>query len=450
MGQLMIGGRSGARLKYNLFVQPTEPDVKNGLWIQTPAPVNVADVLLENGYIQENKISNEDDNIFKNLTGFSFGAKNYAYDNYVQEDGFFYEAQQIYRTVGSTSAYFIDLYKVTIATNTKELVVGELNPSQSIGAGICFKDGILYKASSIPSDSLSTYSTYGFNSFIGNPVYNLLTKEAVTGESAIYSLNDINGVGYYLCQNGGDYIYSINYSTNTISASPCFSTHAYVVQLFVYNGKLLLFQTGGIDNERITIYAYDPMTQTLSTYLTLDLDPNNSKLNSYYRTTKALIYGDNLYLFITPDNNAYTYGSHWGVINLAQKQGALFSENLGDGIEFVYRYYNKIAVFINVHVSGSGSSTVYKQSVTKQISLVNSVQPNNTLLLQNGNTYKMRVVGTDKLLSKMKKYTALIQNSPYYHRDYDFSIDDAWYYDNDFQEYPTYIGDGTQWTKIKN
>ncbi|QNO17688.1 hypothetical protein [Caproicibacterium amylolyticum] len=72
MGQLMIGGGSGARLKYNLFVQPEEPDVKNGLWIKTPSAVSVSDVLLKGSYVRTGHFSADTDSPFSQIPSNSY------------------------------------------------------------------------------------------------------------------------------------------------------------------------------------------------------------------------------------------------------------------------------------------------------------------------------------------------------------------------------------------
>jgi hypothetical protein len=57
---------------------------------------------------------------------------------------------------------------------------------------------------------------------------------------------------------------------------------------------------------------------------------------------------------------------------------------------------------------------------------------NNTLALLSGSTYIVKLITT----SNINYFKTFFQ--------------EAWWYDTTFEEYPTYIGDGTSWTKIKN
>ncbi|QNO17687.1 hypothetical protein [Caproicibacterium amylolyticum] len=97
------------------------------------------------------------------------------------------------------------------------------------------------------------------------------------------------------------------------------------------------------------------------------------------------------------------------------------------------------------------STTTSTTCLTGQFALESQAEPANTLCLLKGIKNQFWVLGTEKLMKALPKNSADILNSEYYSAPKpDFSIDDAWYYDTDFREYPTYIGDGTQWTKIKN
>lgn len=56
MGQVLLGGRGGARLKYNLFVQPDEPTIKDGLWIKAPEKKRIRSIVAKDNFFIANTL----------------------------------------------------------------------------------------------------------------------------------------------------------------------------------------------------------------------------------------------------------------------------------------------------------------------------------------------------------------------------------------------------------
>ena len=96
------------------------------------------------------------------------------------------------------------------------------------------------------------------------------------------------------------------------------------------------------------------------------------------------------------------------------------------------------------------SATTDNMSEIKQFVQTSEAQQSGTLCILTGSAHPFKILNIKALLTHLPKYTNAPVQSNMYHAEDDFSLHDAWYYDTDFREYPTYIGDGAKWTKIKN
>lgn len=454
MGQLLNGSGGGSRLKYNLFVQPTEPDVKNGLWIQAPEK-GFEDVIIKpNFFISETIV---DDSICEFTEGNHTGRpRGIIWMNYCKDNRYIY---------GCRKNGGIEVVKYDILENTYTTI------QTSYG------NNISYYNCSMLQDSICISYVLDNISYI-QPFFNVTTETISVGSLiTLPSLIQIDSYGCFIksldaynhiviCYNGNNvYLYSLNSSTNTLSkigtdvsgkgltfhssgegpylagSQRDYNWAAYALgrsdNTAYYNGCIYLFLACDIVKIHIATDTWEIFSIPYGT-AHLWFSPSVQCGNKmYFSRCNGINNYSSVYCMDLDTDTIFLIGTT--VTGYIVTDMAYIS---GHGIALMSRGYT-----YNQNSPSVGNET-YKRN--KQIALTSESQNSGTLCIQSGAKYGVTILNTKKLYGSLSKYT----NPPIEQAEFtplkDFSFFDAWYYDTDFKEYPTYIGNGSTWTKIKN
>lgn len=413
------GGGGGVKL--NLFAQPDEPPEKEGLWVQTPEKHAVKQITTRD---ETFAISGEWDNIsFSDGLGRAEFSKSY----YV----FGTKAFILYQDINPDPDGF---HAVVFDSVTKTSTIVHTFNGNSIE---CTK--VMYKMMDGESSVLEmryiedAYSGY----YIQRATFNFDTNEfVVTDNSSLFNENpfsysqycatafagtDSDGFTYWIynkypqSENGEDGfgVAKVDFVTNTRSLISTFSNSPSITSTggdpspgFIFD-KIICMRLGTsrTDNTKGHFYRIDTTTHAVTDLGLHDgyggrdiVCATSGKVFFPFSERRLSIYD------IATNTWANTPSASTGV------DGRIF-------IGFPDKVCALSAGF------GSGSNTYHIISETLQ---------SNVLAITNGRSYRTKIITTTN-----------INAIPFWFAN-------VWWYDTDFREYPTYIGDGTQWNKIKN
>lgn len=426
MGQLMIGGRSGARLKYNLFVQPDEPDVKNGLWIKTPSAVSISDVLLKGSYVRTGHFSADTDSPFSQIPSNSYTQGGDFMGNVdAVSDGHIY----LGFAHGSypSSGYLLD-YNLKTNTITNLGTAGFY-----IGGSIYNFQGIIVDGNGTPRYNLNTKTASGYPAttypcVTSSVSYGYSYACACDNERVYIARTDATDMRVWTPTGGSSGTYTDLFTSTSLPEKPHFHNS------IIVGGKLYVFSQ---------TYGTRILNLSAGTVTTGANNPTNFCFLGYGQGGYPLKIGAEIFIFGLLSNISNTYA----MISYNTETDTFTVYDSTKNYYKLFTYFSGKGILCNTFPTTTTSTTC----LTGQFALESQAEPANTLCLLKGIKNQFWVLGTEKLMKALPKNSADILNSEYYSAPKpDFSIDDAWYYDTDFREYPTYIGDGTQWTKIKN
>lgn len=465
----------GTHLRYNLFVQPDEPRVKDGLWIKAPVTKGFKDVVIKPNFFRANTIVNDSVSEFKKGNCVKITA---AYSKVYKGKYIYYMVPEFYPTSGYC---YPKVYRLNVFTDTSELVY------------TC-PDKV-----SVSSDADSWHYTlepYFINDVIylaeGNgtniilqKLYNMQNETVMYTDSATYTVLNL---GFNFNSSGNCGHFALDYKENETLFFASDSYYSYVrMKSYNWDTKTVTERIpaskvpGGLDLTYIGInylgwnsngfhvyddtlyiiprpyqtdakncYTFNLLTDTLS----IISNAVPWAVGSSTSILKTELIGAKIYCFYCSQSSSYlaggTYNSSVYIYDIATGVFTYFGDLPSAFVVSLARYVPDHGIFMQCLGSSSGSISSSNAPYNKQLTFTSESQSENTLCLQNGSTYPMRVLNVEGLTKTLTKYTdnPIAQNE--FHRDKDFSISDAWMYTNDFQYYPTYVGNGTAWTKVKN
>lgn len=407
MGQLMIDRHGGARLKYNLFVQPEEPDVKNGLWIQTPSEKGFKDVILKNNYTIAGT--------FNSPNGGEIPASAISEPYMVAISpvingniGFYVHDSAIDEGTNGPLIY-------NISTKTWQLHIINYHLHRN---PYFFFRGKFYHSSGAPMYNMETLSSEVDATFTNGqlvPKISVLYQQILGADDRYLYYSDTS-TNHFIIYNPDD--------ESSITLGTTYSS-AWYAKFITFKDTVIVFRSSSsvptlrINNQTGTVSdgAKFPVSETIS-------------------CTAAI--GGKGYIF-TNDKNLYTYDFDTDTFSLMDT----FEGNVS-GTPYLVPNGNELLLFF-----WNSSSSCFTAGTL--VNLTSEAQKNGGLCLLAGTKHAFLLINSDKAIFQMHQYTAALTASNSYKKPtIDFSINDAWYYDTDFREYPTYVGDGTQWSKFKN
>ncbi|WP_326975045.1 hypothetical protein [Caproicibacter sp. BJN0012] len=412
--------------KLNLFVQPDEPENKNGLWIEAPEKHTV------------NRITDKN--------SFTIGGEIRTYDSSLNVGSLFATISDSDRTVilsyngdiyqirgnKMNDVLYLNIYRWNHSTNTTSDVYSHSSTmsgkasTQNISSVIaCISGTTLYAAVSTSYGPIKATIICRFNliSQTGTTTLESLTQDLLTGYSGESEIDPSGQIGYQgtkvyfiFKERGSTYytrLYSFDFATNTFTSLKTIvsgSTGAAGWKQFsegaIVDDKIY-YQcfTDSSDTSQTTIRVFDTTTNTETTQ---SLGGSLHPLPSIYGITA---YQNKLYLqFQTYNTTLHEYEiGVWTVRPIAS---------------FAITIVAIIQIGTSLAVLDSSGHIQYYDFVSETL-------PENSLAVLDGTSRKVQLISTSK------------QNLPLYFQD-------AWWYGTNFNEYPTYTGDGTAWTKYKN
>lgn len=416
----------GAQIPLNLFVQPDEPVTKEGVWIQTPEKNSIKNIISKDSFVLGGSLRSP--NTIPAESTFTF------FHIYYGGKIYFLKADvNSYRITFSVLAFDLSTYTMSTLANTFQTADGtEYSPGCSTVMSAVINGVptfyVLYRLStsyytakilvdvenqSISQDDVSNIADFTiYNSrFIGRDgIYCYLASFTSSG-SYVYTLD----------------IYQYNTVTETLTLLKTFSistseTHVYY-NATVYNNKLyynLTASTGTISGFNYGPYEYDiDSGSTASHFVYL----SGAYIPSYTlgKQIRNLGYQNKLIYFTTPANTSTLSNMQLCLFDLDTDTFSLVP--LQSAFEYTISELIGSSLFAGV-ISSTYSSDIYD--------FESETLSENTLAVLNGSLYKCTLVKTT-LINYLRTLFA-----------------DIWWYDTNFEEYPTYIGDGSAWNKIKN
>lgn len=393
--EALLEGKAGHVAKPNIFVQTTEPNKKDGIWLQTDKEV-------------EHYVS--DENVFvggtwtPDINSITIPYKSAPQGAAVVEN-FIY----VFPMYDSANLP----YKINVAT---EEVTNLSAMPRTLNYGIAFAVGT----------DIYLFDNRGKS--VDTPVlkYNTLTDTYSTVSASPQQFNNgktrgvVKGTDIYLYGNSYDYKQMYKYDTLT-------DTYTYLSSggntygaahgaLNLVGNQIYIF--GADSNDNSVSYKYDIDLNTFSAI-------SASSIKQYGLATITV--GNQIYMFggsTSPFKNVRVYNTTTDTYtNLANS---------------TWPFRNNYAVKIEENVYFLGDNDSSKMRVYH---LEDKSYDNNTVVLAQGKTYS---VGYN---------TKLIDTS--FESNYQplYAFADAWFYTSENgldNTIPTYYGDGTQWIKFKN
>lgn len=444
MGQLLVGGRGGARLKYNLFVQPDEPDVKDGLWIKTSNQKGFNDVVMRASF---NQVGTFDSKYLNNDGG-------YASLNLINIGGYLY-AFGGSRWTSQNATKARNIYKYSLTQDTWELEQAGVSPLFPTGVKV---DNSIYLMGGAKGSSPAPY--VGLDTAI---VYNPYTKTISQLPQMPVCVYCASG-----CSIDKTIYVGIGYGQEGYNGTSGWISGQYSLHPFSYNTST---QTYAILTSPVTsgMLHLVSVSDELYAFIGFVVSPTSTKDFVYYKYSfdtqtwnqiTAEFINDTLY------THAISEATGIGVVeNNLYFSGATGYADSGDKETFTLNVKTNGIATIAVPDDVTGGRAVgmcnvngilyirFNDNANLKSFCMLPVEPVNlldgTLAIRTGGTYKIRLLDDSKLLSQLKKFSSDLITEKMKAEKY-WSFSDAWLYTTDFQPYPTYIGDGTQWTKIKN
>lgn len=483
MSQAIICGCGGVRLKYNLFVQPEEPEVKDGLWIQTPSEKGFKDVIIKPNFLIAGALAANDVSEFKSpespVNLYDCTLCNIAYN------GFLYGAQ-----FGLTNSTIL-IFRLNAFTGERETLTTIPGPST-------IDSGDFYNNANISYVHNVMYYVYPTSSgVVMKPIYDMQagvlaeTEDLPTltftmlfygysssGEMPYFVKNYKNDKALLLHSEDTTYlhVHILNLITQTVEST--FKAIAMTgsglnTSLGVFDFPTSLYNNSARITDNCSVIGDIAYLVTaagiapinLATETTGDLIPYPTGFfSSTYPSDvtsatmrKVITVGDKIYIIAAKDKKRYSVYTPVGPLNSTIWEFSPDTNTFTKIEETPAGFVANLAAYVPDHgiylyclgIDSDGQKSNYIE--TKQFSMISENQPNETLCLQSGYGNHIRLFNIPKLASNLPKYS----NAPRatengYENSFDFHFNDAWYYDSDFHKFPTYIGDGMKWTKIKN
>lgn len=429
MGQLLVGGRGGARLKYNLFVQPDEPETKDGLWIQTPTETGFNDVVIKDSFIRSGFFAADADCEFAPQLDLTSPSSLSTY-KYLAWAGYCNSAIYYVYANNLSQNCTVSVYKQIIGHSNNHLI------------GPLWTKDVVASSSQVLSDHFMVINNKIITRYVGNSTdiwrygYDIETETDLGGTAYEYTIGlvpfAVADNKYYYNQPNDYKIHVFNALTQTEETFS--NTGVHLGNLYCnsrLNNILYIVESGygvyatNLDTMTSSnlISSYPWSYESSRVYFTV-LKGHDLFINGG-GTNHNVIYSYNL------DTNTYTTWDSAPTTNYYE----WLVEALGHGLLLL----------------GKTTSATYDiMSEIKQFAQTSEAQQSGSLCILTGSTHPFKIVNIKALLTHLHKYTNAPVQSNMYHAEDDFSLHDAWYYDTDFREYPTYIGNGTQWSKFKN
>ena len=423
MGQMLKRASSGgARLKYNLFVQPDEPAIKDGLWIKAPAAVPVSDIIVKGSYMRAGHFAAANDCEFNGDVAFPYGYRAHLMSNYFNGNVFFLTHQ----AYASDAPYKI--YSNNVFTGT----VSEVGTGQISGS----TDYLYYV-----DDCFVVNQKAVFDCKTGEHI----NKNGYTGqEKGSVFLGKYKGYVYVNSyKNNYYYISRTNDSGATWEDIAAINYDKLVDYRLTY-GAFYLDKLYGFSSATGKVCILNIITKTFSF--------GAVKPYQIIQYTAPTLYGNKFYL----ENNQYSDGHSYCKIYVYDIETDTFtlldsldktSTPTQSGINFMCYIPGHGILCKGIVYSGHG--TTGGDSFAEQFVLDSQSESIDTLCLQEGEEHRINILSTNSVQTGLPKKARSILNSSQY-QPAKLSLSDAWYYDTDFREYPTFIGNGSTWTKIKN
>lgn len=415
----------GAQIPLNLFVQPDEPTKKDGIWIEAPEKHSVTRITDKNSFTIGGEIRTYDDTLNIIDTGYST-VTNLARFVQLSYDGDIYQVRGSVADTNNT--LFFNIYRWDHTTNTRVSVYYHTmllsGHASSITAVIaCISGTTLYAAVSCT-----------YNGTFGTIICSF-DLETQTGTTAEDTSNDL------LSGEGGSTIGAYTYPSGQIG----------------YNGKIVYFvlrlQTSTTYYTRLHSFNFDTNTHTERI-----ISSNTSSLANEKSLSAGVLVDDKIYYQCFIDLSYILNAIRiFDVATGTETLQFIGGELLKPSIYGITAYQNKIYLHFTdgyLHEFEIGVWTNRTIS-TFAITIVAVIQIGTSLAVLDSSGHiqyydfesETLAKNTFAILDGISRNTELISTSK---MNTPFRFQDAWWYSTDFNEYPTYIGDGSTWTKYKN
>lgn len=397
-----VTNSSSGSSSMNLFVQLNEPEIKEGVWLQTNNTYD--NVLFDNSVVTNLELLDRDNDGFSNLPFNAVGSAVVTVDN------------DIYIFGTQYSTYSSIAYKYTPSTNTYTQLSNIPN-SFSYGSAIAIGTDI-YLFGSIGSP----YNTYTFKYDTLTDTY-LRMADIPIPYWGWHSLSVVD-TDIYLMGNTYWYGSATNrpYCRNIYKYDSVTNAFTKIIDIpyDFYLGSTVsigtdIYLLGGVSGKEKSFYKFDTITKEFNPLQSL---PYSFSYNS------AISINSTIYFF--GDNNQsqtpiYKYDT------LTNTFEDLFT------IDRILKYSSVSVCKNNIFIFGGELNSTYLDV----IKIPTKTYKDGTLLFSKSN----ETVG---------KYNTQFFTSPYNMRIAS-GFDDVWISkDGKLQEYPCYYGDGTKWIKFKN
>lgn len=390
----MPGGGGGAKL--NVFAQPDEPATKDGLWIATPEKHSVGQITTKDSFIQSGSWSQYLD--FSSHLSANRVMQLIKYKN------------KIFVFTWDFNGHAAVIYVYNLDTSTWTTVAyhslsSYMNVPYQFFCGLTPANKLYYSVMNISSSSQASPDSR--ETIVADPD----TLEATANSDNATALSH-SGYGKTCYDN--EYIYSLDeYNTTTqylritrynpvtdtkdtlcYTESTTFGTDDF--KAVSLNGKIYMLSYG-----YAVARVFDLTTKVLST-VSLPFTITDSYFGLCASNNVIYVFQSSIlhqYNVITGTDNPVTISLYEPSIAATASTNELFAMG---SLHKLYHYY-----------------------------LTSEILVSNILALLRGTVHKYNLIQTSKI-------------------NIDSYFNNVWWYDTDFREYPTYIGNGTSWTKIKN
>jgi len=499
---MKTGGGSGG-LKYNLFCQPTEPKVKDGIWVQSPT--NFTDVEVDTDFtissvwrdisempasalsgtnrvpsyiIGTASIFNDNDIRFfahKNLSngnGVAQSAYEYSYNittkvytlicNILAQtastsSSYYISTSKIYRS-GTQEFCFVDNVTGNHQTTMRYRTIGTTSWT-SINVYYWYYSGsaikTTYNYAVVPlvyldeeNNKLRIITGCGYSSYSSYAGYAEINLNATQGSATIPStLITSGGVSTcYPIDNTNVIILPLGSSYTSIYKLNTSTSTATTVGTLPTNAIKFYISDYAIDwysKDKIIVPIIDTTTGTSISKIGLYTISTNSwnfiTLPYNYFYYKFILHQSTLYGFCAYSN--YTTAGYNIAIDMVTGTVTNISGNSLSNSSIVEKTDNKlIAIGYN--------TDNYIQPQAYQLSQLD--QSEDCLAILNVNKYSTQIINRDNIIKSLKKYSCdVLDYNSNFGTPYTFA--NAWLFKNGiYNEYPSYYGNGTSWVKFKN
>lgn len=409
---LGVTGTLSSGAEPNIFVQEIEPESKDGLWIE-------ADMTYEDVIVDENVRTSGEWEGSNDVPAFP---GTYTYSVGTQSGNYYYLWTQ-----GASSGSQPG-YKYDFANNTWSTIQNKTYYDTQGGVSNTDKY-VVFGTVGNPNPYMYIYD------IDNNQIYSKDLSNA-TYKTTLYSSQIMKDKVVYVFGNGSNnrYSFKIDY-TNDIT-NPTFSQIASTPDNMKIYGESILVgddvyifgvasSSGGTSSSN-RILKYN-ITNNSFTLLTTTLPAGNFSSYTYKRSPLLKI---NNYIYFPPHSNRKAI-YRFDLIN------ETFEEYVGmpEGVNYYYNcgfaYYNNKIYLIGYSEHDGTSGTAYRTSKTL---LMESTYENDSVVISQG----------DDLTTDY--YTKLYSDN-----ELKIPVEDAYLYNDGtlYTNLPTYIGDGTDWNKIK-